>query len=465
MDHNIAEVSKNLLEQYSDVLNTVPIFVEGEGDCLFHAFQVFYPQMSGDEFRVKTINELFDDETFEEHVKRIINNDQHSGILTISTLSSVLNREIQSIYPNVNDNDAYFKILNRSFHPRTCDESFINDTSLRIMWSGPEPNDDHIWRTNHFVPLLSTKQYHDSSLRQPATITTQSLGKEDNGIVRQGTHGKYYYNERNGRKYVPHIVQENDVVKLNRFYATNKSDPNLRRMICYTTKNIDTEHLPIFLQYISPTSLIQTPVIMPYGNSTKLSRPFTSTEPSLDTTFNLGRCFVTPHLNCTRHVRQNIERQLIKIQVPEDDRQTLLETIFDLPESLIQAADADEFENRLVDLDIWNTINNNNLDNYPNTTDYHDWFITYEAENFQQHLIAGVRNADGYVNQDGSSPLFYNNDNEAINFALKSDTNWDLKPFSALVVILNKLITAEKNETVRSIHEGGEFELVALYTR
>ncbi|CAF1260202.1 unnamed protein product [Didymodactylos carnosus] len=164
MDHNIVEVSKNLLEQYSDVLNhnTVPIFVEGGGDCLFHAFQVFYPQMSVDEFRVKTINELcqhdnyytsvvndamldlVDDETVEEHVKRLVNNGQHSGILTISVLSSVLNREIQSIYPNVNDNDAYFEILNRSFHPRTCDESFINDTPLRIMWPGPEPNNDHI---------------------------------------------------------------------------------------------------------------------------------------------------------------------------------------------------------------------------------------------------------------------------------------------------------------------------------
>ncbi|CAF0970747.1 unnamed protein product [Didymodactylos carnosus] len=83
----------------------------------------------------------------------------------------------------------------------------------------------------------------------------------------------------------------------------------------------------------------------------------------------------------------------------------------------VLSADADEFENRLIDLeDVWNIIKNNNLDNYRSSADFHDWFITYGAESFQEHLMAGVRNAAGYVNQDRSSRLFYNNDNKAIRF-------------------------------------------------
>ncbi|CAF1208358.1 unnamed protein product [Didymodactylos carnosus] len=118
-----------------------------------------------------------------------------------------------------------------------------------------------------------------------------------------------------------------------------------------------------------------------------------------------------------KEIKKAVTHGLIKIRVPSDDRQTLLETIFDLPESLIQAADADEFENRLIDLeDVWNIIKNNNLDNYRSSADFHDWFITYGAESFQEHLMAGVRNAAGYVNQDRSSRLFYNNDNKAIRF-------------------------------------------------
>ncbi|CAF1254728.1 unnamed protein product [Didymodactylos carnosus] len=56
----------------------------------------------------------------------------------------------------------------------------------------------------------------------------------------------------------------------------------------------------------------------------------------------------TTHLFCTRHVRQNIERQLTKTRVHQDDRQKLLEAVFDVPDSLIKSDSTEEFEDRLA---------------------------------------------------------------------------------------------------------------------
>ena len=53
------------------------------------------------------------------------------------------------------------------------------------------------------------------------------------------------------------------------------------------------------------------------------------------------------HLFCVRHVRNNIERQLMKIQLSKDERHQLLEYLFDCPESLFQSETEDELNRRL----------------------------------------------------------------------------------------------------------------------
>lgn len=170
--------SKRLLENFTDILNrdAVPVNVAGDGDCLFHTMHTFYPELSVDELRVRCISELclneqyynsiinerkfdlVDDESVEEHVLRILNNGQYTGVLTLASLSSVLMRPIISIYPRVNDNDEYFEILNTTFFPRVPCTEAEEDKPLRIMWSGPEEEYDRDWRPNHFVPLLSPRQ-------------------------------------------------------------------------------------------------------------------------------------------------------------------------------------------------------------------------------------------------------------------------------------------------------------------
>ncbi|CAF4542207.1 unnamed protein product [Didymodactylos carnosus] len=69
----------------------------------------------------------------------------------------------------------------------------------------------------------------------------------------------------------------------------------------------------------------------------------------------------TTHLFCTRHERQNIERQLTKTRVHQDDRQKLLEAIIDVPDLLIKSENTEAFEDRLAEFEhLWNEIKNVN---------------------------------------------------------------------------------------------------------
>ena len=56
------------------------------------------------------------------------------------------------------------------------------------------------------------------------------------------------------------------------------------------------------------------------------------------------------HLYCTRHVRGNIERQLMKFRTTLDERRSLLELMFDSSESLIQSETEEESQDRLNQL-------------------------------------------------------------------------------------------------------------------
>jgi hypothetical protein len=173
-NHTVDEQAHELLQEHTTMSTNdiVPVNVTGDGDCLFHAMQTFYPTMSIDELRVRCIDELctheqyyemiktemhldlVDDESVQDHALRILNNHQYTSVLTLAALSTVIQQPIESIYPSVNDNDGYCELLNTVFIPRNTESSSV-EMSVRIMWSGPEEEADRIWRANHFVPVLS----------------------------------------------------------------------------------------------------------------------------------------------------------------------------------------------------------------------------------------------------------------------------------------------------------------------
>ncbi|CAF3382829.1 unnamed protein product, partial [Rotaria sp. Silwood2] len=105
--HTIDNRAQSILETSTDLVtsNTKAVEVIGDGDCGFHSFQIFYPSMSVDEIRTRVIVELcaheqyynslasqhgfdlVDDESVQDHVLRILNKGEYTGILTLSALA------------------------------------------------------------------------------------------------------------------------------------------------------------------------------------------------------------------------------------------------------------------------------------------------------------------------------------------------------------------------------------------
>jgi transposase-like protein len=172
------------------------------------------------------------------------------------------------------------------------------------------------------------------------------------------------------------------------------------------------------------------------------------------------------HLFCVRHVRNNIERHLMKIQLPRDERRELLEYMFDCPESLVQSETEAEFNQRLDGLrEVWHGIIDRSGARFNDTSDFFTWFDRYQLETFRHHLIASVRIQAGYLDRYDSPRLFYNNDIEALNHVLKHDANWEIQSLSRIIDIIENQISMQKNESIRALYDAGEFEIVAPYTR
>ncbi|CAF1023369.1 unnamed protein product, partial [Didymodactylos carnosus] len=161
----------------------------------------------------------------------------------------------------------------------------------------------------------------------------------------------------------------------------------------------------------------------------------------LDTTFNLGKFFVTP--TTFQHIA--LER-----------RQQVLSTVFDEPESIIESETNEIFDERLSEMKPkWDEI----------LPSFSVWFDRYQSKTFRNHMISSVRLQAGHMSS-GHPRLFYNNDCEAtLNHALKNETNWNQRPLTDIVDLIGKAAIAQKNEIIRSFYGLGDFELVGSYAR
>ena len=128
--------------------------------------------------------------------------------------------------------------------------------------------------------------------------------------------------------------------------------------------------------------------------------------------------FVFPssvQLVCTRHVRKNIERYLIK------SRATF---IFDSPEALVQSETEKEFEERMDILrEISEGVRNEDDHDENSSNNFFNGFERYQSNVFRQHMLASVRLSLNYVDMSGNPRLYYNNDVEAMNHILKVAAN------------------------------------------
>ena len=144
----------------------------------------------------------------------------------------------------------------------------------------------------------------------------------------------------------------------------------------------------------------------------------------------------------------------------------MLDLIFDSYESLIQSETDEEFQERLDELNThWSSIQSGDETRYTGATDFFQWFSQHQTNIFRKHLIAAVRIPINYVDRNGGPRLFHNNDIEALNHALKNETNWEIRPLSEVIDILETLITTQRNESIRALYDAGEFELLPPYSR
>ena len=172
------------------------------------------------------------------------------------------------------------------------------------------------------------------------------------------------------------------------------------------------------------------------------------------------------HLYCTRHVRGNIERQLMKCRTTLDEHRSLLELMFDSSEFLIQSEKEEEFQDKLNELcEYWQTIQRRDETRFNSATDFFQRFNQYQMDIFRNHLIAAIRIAINFLGRNSSPRLFYNNDIESLNYALKNQANWELRSLSEVIDILGNLTTAQENESIRALYDSGELELLPPYSR
>ena len=179
--------------------------------------------------------------------------------------------------------------------------------------------------------------------------------------------------------------------------------------------------------------------------------------------------FVFPssvQLVCTRHVRKNIERYLIKSRATIDQRRRLLQFIFDSPEALVQSNTEEEFEERMDILgEISEGVRNEDDHDENSSKNFFNSFERYQSNVFRQHMLASVRLSLNYVDMSGNLRLYYNNDAEAMNHVLKVAANWEVKSLSDVIDIIDRVIMTQKNDLIRSLYDTGDWELVPPYTR
>ena len=102
------------------------------------------------------------------------------------------------------------------------------------------------------------------------------------------------------------------------------------------------------------------------------------------------------HFYCTRHVRGNIERQLMKCRTTLDKRRSLLELMFDSSESLIQSETKEEFQDRLNELsEYWKTIQRRDETRFNSATDFFSMVQSISNGYFSKSF----NSCDSYTNQ------------------------------------------------------------------
>ena len=168
------DTADDILHRVGGSSNKRPVCVPGDGNCLFSAVSVALTGHTelANVLRQQTAIELAINGTYykRKHSEKSFSivspsykvacrdaakNYNYSSAWTIQALSTVIGRDIVSIYPTVNGvADKTVPILHTTIEPRNK----LSRQQLHIMWSSTmSPPPVGIWTPNHFVPLIERK--------------------------------------------------------------------------------------------------------------------------------------------------------------------------------------------------------------------------------------------------------------------------------------------------------------------
>ena len=116
----------------------------------------------------------------------------------------------------------------------------------------------------------------------------------------------------------------------------------------------------------------------------------------------------TLHLRCFIHMKDNIQRKLSDLLLPESTREVIVRDIFGTQQGtvyikgLLDATDRSEFDQHLLSLkEKWDELEYS-INPHKDPQFYH-WLLKNEAEDMKSSMIASVRESAGL----GSPPVAY----------------------------------------------------------
>ncbi len=113
--------------------------------------------------------------SFNEAIRRTCNNNIFSELYEVVALASVLQCEVQSVYPYI-DYRAEMKSMNAVYKP--VEPSNVHNVRVVIFWTNCEdeistkthPGGSGLWSPNHFVPLIQANRDYRTTSPELASV-------------------------------------------------------------------------------------------------------------------------------------------------------------------------------------------------------------------------------------------------------------------------------------------------------
>ena len=222
----------------------------------------FIPGTKLDKKKVRTL--------YRNEIMSITQDQSFMGIWQIHALSTVLNKPIYSVYPNLG-NPSVRKDLNRQCNPRSWNNQAHQDTDYAfILWTSNRGDltEEH-WVPNHFVPLLPII-LEDNIINANEAQTAHSI---DEGVANENDNADFvtiYVYEGNDmgmnditEENVPETKKTNEIYDNSTFKSpddTNKVDQRNNDKV----KNVEQEKVRTdetvpneTLYYVSPDKIVE----------------------------------------------------------------------------------------------------------------------------------------------------------------------------------------------------------------